>query len=140
MTTKTKQEALCCQDLSVRCARAEMERDAAKASEKSTLSILLSLGERDHNRDLAFAKLREDHKDLKDRHAALREFNTRTLLVNAALTRPSPPAGYVDIEGVPPEEPWDWSTYLFGALLLSGLGAWIYELVKLIEFAAGRFA
>ena len=34
MTAKTKQEAQCCQDLSVRCAKAEMERDATKASEK----------------------------------------------------------------------------------------------------------
>lgn len=51
MTTKTKQEAQCCQDLAVRCAKAELERDALRDSERIHHGLIAAMSEQELRRE-----------------------------------------------------------------------------------------
>ncbi len=135
MTAKMKQEALCCQDLSVRCARAELERDAAKKDADASDRWAKQVAEAYDRQEMRTSEARIANEKLVLENERLKNERWRVHMdarerADAFVeTRLSAHYGEMGL-----------GEALFFLCWASGVAAWIWFGIKLVVFVAGRLA
>ena len=135
MTAKTKQEALCCQDLSVRCAKAELELETLKDWRRANLAIMAAVGERESRSVETIKQLSDEHRLLTEENKRLKNERWRVHMdarerADAFVeTRLSAHYGEMGL-----------GEALFFLCWATGVATWISGFIWLVKYLIGRFA